>query len=117
MMVVVAGGEQDHVDPDLAGVGGHGESQGVAVEAQGALEVGHAEVDVADADGGVDGVGVHGRILPPPGTRVIRAITYPRHGSSAMIGACPAPLQPWSDASASWRPWTPRSTGCAQPPS
>ncbi len=64
MVVVVAGGEQDHGEPVLAGVGGHAEAERVAVEAERAVEIGDAQVHVTDADGGMDGFVLHARQFP-----------------------------------------------------
>ena len=64
VVVVVAGGQEGGVEADRARVGGHAEAERVAVEGERAIEVGDPEVDVADADGGVDGFGLHGRQCP-----------------------------------------------------
>ena len=64
MVVVVAGGEERRVEADRAAVGGHAEAEGVAVEGDRAVEVGDPEVHMADADGGMDGFGVHGGSVP-----------------------------------------------------
>ena len=51
-------------------VGAHGEAERVAVEAERAIEVGDPEVDVADADGRVDGCfAVHAPQSPGAGGR------------------------------------------------
>jgi hypothetical protein len=59
VVVVVAGGEQEHVEPVLAGVGRDAEAERVAVEPERAVEVGDAQVHVPDAHGGMDGFAVH----------------------------------------------------------
>jgi hypothetical protein len=65
VVVVVAGGEQDHVDPGRARVGGHTEAKRVAVERERAVEIGDAQVHVPDAHGRMDDFGVHACSLPP----------------------------------------------------
>ena len=55
MVVVVAGGEEGGVEPDRARVGDDAEAEAVAVERERPLEVGDAQVHVADAHRGVDG--------------------------------------------------------------
>ena len=75
VVVVVAGGEEGGVEADLAPVGGHAEAERVAVEGERAVEVGDPEVHVADADGGVDGFGVHGGSVPPRRRPVIGGST------------------------------------------
>ena len=74
MVVVVAGGEQDHVEAGGAGVGGHAEAERVAVEGDRAVEVGDAQVHVADPHGGVDGFAGHAAQSPGPGARCHRSI-------------------------------------------
>ena len=64
MVVVVAGREERGVEPDRAAVGGHAEPERVAVEGDRAVEVRDPEVHMADADGGVDGFGLHGWQCP-----------------------------------------------------
>ena len=70
VVVVVAGGEEGGVEAALAAVGRHAEPEGVAIERQRAVEVGDPEVDVADADGRVDGFGVHAGSVPA----IVRAV-------------------------------------------
>jgi hypothetical protein len=60
MVVVVTGGQERGRDAGRTAVGGHAEPERVAIEAERAVEVRHLQVDVADADGGMDGLGVHG---------------------------------------------------------
>ena len=75
MVVVVAGGEQDHVDPGRARVGGHAEAERVAVERERAVEVGDAQVHVPDAHGRMDDFVVHACSLPPAARPAIGEIT------------------------------------------
>ena len=91
-MVVVAGGEEGGVEPDRAPVGDDAEAEAVAVEGERPLEVGDAQVHVADADRGVDGshAGIveAGSMLVMPrivGRRrpdVIGGFTYPRESAA-----------------------------------
>ena len=88
VVVVVAGGEEGGVEATLATVGGHAEPEGVAVERERAVEIGDAEVDVADPDGRVDGFGVHAGSVPvhrPPGHRCIH-----------LTGRAQARIAPWT---------------------
>jgi hypothetical protein len=59
VVVIVTRRQEGGVEPDVAAVGGDAEAQRVAVERDRSIEVRDAEVDVADADGGMDGLGVH----------------------------------------------------------
>ena len=52
----------------IAGVGRHGESEAVAIERQGTVEIGDAQVHVADANGRVDGFVVHAAQCPAGAT-------------------------------------------------
>jgi len=54
VVVVIAGGEERGVDPGLAPVGDQVEAEDVVVEGDRAVQIGDPQVDVPDADGGVD---------------------------------------------------------------
>jgi len=65
VVVVVAGGQEDHVDPGFARVGGYAEAEHVAVEPERAVQIRDAQVHVSDAHRGVDGFvgGVSGFVV------------------------------------------------------
>src|SRR5215218_856763 len=65
VVVVVACRQKDGRQAPRPAVGDDLEAEGVAVERQRAVDVHHAEVDMADADGGVDGFVAHGGQFPP----------------------------------------------------
>ena len=96
-MVVVAGGQQDHVEAGGTSVGGHAEPEPVAVERERAVEVGDAQVDVADAHGRMDGFGWHAAQCPasrPPAASVYLPIRAPPDpGDSAACTSVPAGRQ------------------------
>jgi hypothetical protein len=75
VVVVVAGGEQDHVETGRARVGGHAEAERVAIERERPVEIGHAQVHVPDTHGGVDGFVVHASSFPPAARPAIGVIT------------------------------------------
>src|SRR5215218_293096 len=67
VVVVVAGGEERGREAELAPVGRHAEPERVAVERERAVEVGDAQVHVADPDGGMDRFAVHAAQCPGRG--------------------------------------------------
>ena len=77
MVVVVARCEERRVDPDLASVGDQREPEKVTVERDRAVQFGDPQVDVSDADGGVDWLGVHGGSVLPGEEPSIREFIYP----------------------------------------
>jgi len=59
VVVVVARGQEGGVEPDLTTIDVHAEAERVAIERDSAVEIRDVEVDVADADGGMYGLGLH----------------------------------------------------------
>ena len=81
MVVVVAGGEERGVEPGGRPSAVTPKPRRVAVEGERAVEVGDAQVHVADADGGMDGLGLHAGQSPGRGARPPSVdTTYPRPG-------------------------------------
>ena len=104
MMVAIARGKERSVDSGLAPVGDEVEPEGVAVERDPPVQIGHSQVDMSHANGGMDRFGSHAGSLPGVGRAIIRGFIYPTPGfGETMSEWALGPLPRWSAARVSAR--------------